>query len=196
MNEIKNAIFPCRKRLANLVRLECLAVPTCIALSTVCSIVTEKNSQVSSQEKLLHLFPFSQHFSSASPAYSIRSQGNRHFCPSNRSRKKETSRINTQNHSHETFFMFSSHTLLCASPAASQLHQTAAGRPREKQKKNKRKTQKQLCLLSAQFILSVCLVLAYALACLIERSVNQCEGTLLLASRVSFYFIFFRPNAF
>jgi heme/copper-type cytochrome/quinol oxidase subunit 3 len=67
----------------------------------------------------------------------------------------------------------------------------------EKQKKNKRKTQKQLSLLSAQFILSVCLVFAYALACLIERSVNQCEGTPLSASRVSFlFFFFFCPNVF
>ena len=92
--------------------------------------------------------------------------------------------------------MFSSHTLLCASPAANASLQTAAGGALEKQKKNKRKTQKQLSLLSAELILSVSLVFAYALACLIERSVNLMQRTSLLASRVSFFYFFFRPNVF
>lgn len=139
------------------------------------------------------LFPFSQLFSSASLTCSFRSQGNQHFCPSNRVRKKETSHNNTQNHSHETLFTFSSRTLLCSSSAAKISLRTPACRPLEKQKKNKRKTQKQSPLLSAKFIHCVSLEFAYILACLIERSTNQSEGTPLSASRVSFFYFFFSP---
>ena len=68
--------------------------------------------------------------------------------------------------------MFSSRTLLCASSAEKISLQTPVRGPLEKQKQNKRKTQKRLSLLSAQLILSVSLEFAYILACLIERSAN------------------------
>jgi hypothetical protein len=43
MNEIKNAIFQRRKRLANPVRLERTAVPACVAFSTIRPVITEKD---------------------------------------------------------------------------------------------------------------------------------------------------------
>ena len=92
--------------------------------------------------------------------------------------------------------MFFSRTHLCASSAIKILLQTAALGPLEKQKKNKRKTQKQLSVLSAEIILSFSLDFAYALACLIKRNTNQCEGTPLSATLDFFFFLFFDTRLF